>query len=116
MASLRECARDVRSDLADGIGWVAVWKVGRSWFAERIWDDDSDYDTGVLTLDRDGIDRFHEIIAADPAAVLLNGYYTNVGCDEDGSLPDLDVLTRAIRWQYEECHMLASSWELREAL
>ena len=53
---------------------------------------------------------------ADSSAILVSGEYSNIGCAGDGSLPDVQVLTDALRWQYEDCHPLITDWELKEAV
>ena len=35
MASLRDTVKDYQDELRDGIAWVAFWKQGRSWNAEK---------------------------------------------------------------------------------
>lgn len=116
MASLRDCARSVREEAADGICWIALWKEGRSWKVDTVWPEDMLYDEEVMTLEAYDLERLREIMKADQNAVLLSGEYSNIGCAGDGSLPDLQVLTDAFRWQYEECHLLISDWDLKEAV
>ncbi len=114
MASLRNCARAIREEAADGIQWIALWKEGRSWSIETFFPEDLLYDEGVMVLSADDMERLQEIVKVDRSAVLVNGYYSNIGCSEDGSLPDVQVLADALRWQYEDCHPLISDWELKE--
>ena len=115
MPSLRECARNVRNEAADGIQWIAIWKNGRSWKAETF-SVDFDYSAGTIDADRDDFLRLKEIIREDPLAILVNGYYSNIGCYEDGTLPDIKTLADALRWQYEDCHPLVSNWTIRETI
>lgn len=115
MASLRSCARSIREEAADGIAWIAVWKVGRSWNAEAIFPDDFCPETGSMVLGADDLALARKIVKADPNAIFVNGYYSNIGCGEDGETPDVQDLANAIRWQYEDCHPLISDWELKEA-
>lgn len=114
MASLLKCARNVREEAADGIAWIAVWKVGRSWNAEPVWPDEFWYDGNIMTLSPEDMELLREAMKADPDAILVNGYYSNIGVDEDGKLPDVRVLADALRWQYEDCHLLISDWTLKE--
>lgn len=114
MASLRECARSIREEAADGIAWIALWKEGRSWNVKAFWPEDFNYDTDVMEFDADDLQVIRQIMSADPEAILVNGYYTNIGCEEEGILPDLDVLIYALRWQYEDCHPLISEWTIKE--
>ena len=69
MASLRDSVKNYQDELRDGIAWVAFWKQGRSWNAELF---HLEVDGTLEPFDRS---RLEEIKAADPAAVILNGYY-----------------------------------------
>lgn len=70
MASLRDTVREYRDDLQSGIAWLAFWREGRSWHGEAIHLDMSDY------LYPEDKMRLSEIQAADPKAVVVNGYYS----------------------------------------
>ena len=91
MASLRDSVKDYQEELRDGIAWVAFWKEGRSWNAELF------YLEVDGTLEPFGRSRLEEIKAADPAAVILNGYY----CGHLGENMSLDELTAGVRYHYE---------------
>ena len=91
MASLRDTVKDYQEELRDGIAWVAFWKTGRSWNAEYFHLEMGDY---IYPEDRS---RMEEIKQADPAAVVVNGYYSGY-LGEDMSL---DELTAGVRRHYE---------------
>ena len=91
MASLRDTVKEYQEELRNGIAWVAFWKEGRSWNAEYFHLDV----TG--TLYPEDRSRLEEIKAADPAAVILNGYY----CGQLGEDMSLDELTAGVRYHYE---------------
>ena len=91
MASLRDSVKDYQEELRDGIAWVAFWKEGRSWNAELF---HLEVDGTLEPFDRS---RLEEIKAADPAAVILNGYY----CGHLGENMSLDELTAVVRYHYE---------------
>jgi hypothetical protein len=91
MASLRDSVKDYQEELRDGIAWVAFWKQGRSWNAELF---HLEVDGTLEPFDRS---RLEEIKAADPAAVILNGYY----CGHLGENMSLDELTAGVRYHYE---------------
>ena len=91
MASLRDSVKDHQEELKDGIAWVAFWKQGRSWNAELF---HLEVDGTLEPFDRS---RLEEIKAADPAAVILNGYY----CGHLGEDMSLDELTAGVRYHYE---------------
>ena len=91
MASLRDKVKELQEDLRDGIAWVAFWKEGRSWNAEDFRLEMGDY---LYPEDRS---RLMEIKKTDPAAVVVNGYYSGY-LGEDMSL---DELTAGVRHHYE---------------
>ena len=91
MESLRDTVKDYQEELRDGIAWVAFWKTGRSWNAEYFHLEMGDY---IYPEDRS---RMEEIKQADPAAVVVNGYYSGY-LGEDMSL---DELTAGVRRHYE---------------
>ena len=91
MASLRDTVKDYQEELRDGIAWVAFWKTGRSWSAEYFHLELGDY---LYPEDRS---RMEEIKQADPAAIVVNGYYSGyLGEDRN-----LDELTAGVRRHYE---------------
>ncbi|NJB06194.1 antirestriction protein ArdA, partial [Clostridioides difficile] len=87
----RDTVKDYQEELRDGIAWVAFWKTGRSWNAEYFHLEMSDY---LYPEDRS---RMEEIKQADPAAVVVNGYYSGY-LGED---MNLDELTAGVRRHYE---------------
>ena len=99
MASIRNAAQWVLDDCRDGIGWVAIWKVGRSWESERIYGVDFDEHTYTATIDDpEEQERLQNILAIDPHAIIVNSYYHNLG---DTECMTRDSLADALRWQYE---------------
>ena len=70
MASLRDIVSEYQDDLRNGIAWLAFWREGRSWQAEAF---HLDLDDTLYPEDRA---RLAEIQAADPQAVVVNGYYS----------------------------------------
>ena len=91
MANLRDTVKDYQEELRDGIAWVAFWKTGRSWNAEYFHLEMGDY------LSPEDRSRMEEIKQADPAAVVVNGYYSGyLGEDRN-----LDELTAGVRRHYE---------------
>jgi len=91
MANLRDTVKDYQEELRDGIAWVAFWKTGRSWNAEYF-----HLEMGDILYPEDR-SRMEEIKQADPAAVVVNGYYSGyVGEDRN-----LDELTAGVRRHYE---------------
>ena len=91
MANLRDTVKDYQEELRDGIAWVAFWKTGRSWNAEYF-----HLEMGDILYPEDR-SRMEEIKQADPAAVVVNGYYSGyLGEDRN-----LDELTAGVRRHYE---------------
>ena len=70
MASLRDIVSEYQDDLRNGIAWLAFWREGRSWQAEAF---HLDLDDTLYPEDRA---RLAEIQAADPRAIVVNGYYS----------------------------------------
>ena len=91
MASLRDTVKDYQEELRDGIAWVTFWKTGRSWNAEYF-----HLEMGDILYPEDR-SRMEEIKQADPAAVVVNGYYSGY-LGED---MNLDELTAGVRRHYE---------------
>lgn len=114
MASLRQAASAVKEEALDGILWFALWKTGRSWHSDVVIGmEDFSYEDKILQVTADEAESLREIVAADSSAVLLNGYYYNLGicCDEErGYCNGFQGFVDALRWQYEGCQPLVSDW------
>lgn len=91
MAALRDIARDVAEEIRDGIGWVIVYRTGRSWSALTLWSD-----LGSGEWETDDLNDALEALRLDPRAVALNGYY--LGRFGDMTIDDIAA---GIRWHYE---------------
>ena len=76
MASLRDMVSEYQDDLRNGIAWLAFWHEGRSWQAEAF---HLDLDDTLYPEDRA---RLAEIQAADPRAIVVNGYYSGYLSEE----------------------------------
>ena len=76
MASLRDMVSEYQDDLRNGIAWLAFWREGRSWQAEAF---HLDLDDTLYPEDRA---RLAEIQAADPRAIVVNGYYSGYLSEE----------------------------------
>ncbi len=70
MASLMGMVSEYQDDLRNSIAWLAFWREGRSWQAETF---HLDLDDTLYPEDRA---RLTEIQAADPRAIVVNGYYS----------------------------------------
>lgn len=91
MAALKEIAREYASEIRDGIGWVIVYRTGRSWHALTVWSD-----LGNNEWETDDINDALKALRLDPRAVVLNGYY--LGHFGDMTIDDIAA---GIRWHYE---------------
>ena len=91
MASLRDAVKDYQDELRAGIAWVVFWREGRSWSSDYIYPEVDD------TLTPEDRERLQEIQSTDPAAVVLNGYYSGY-LGEDMSLEEL---TAGVRRHYK---------------
>lgn len=88
MAALKEIAREYADEIRDGIGWLIVYRTGRSWHALTVWSDLSNNE-----WETDDINDALEALRLDPRAVALNGYYL-------GRFGDMTI-DAGIRWHYE---------------
>lgn len=91
MAALKDIAREYASEIRDGIGWVIVYRTGRSWHGLTVWSD-----LGNDEWETDDINAALEALRLDPRAVALNGYY--LGHFGDMTIDDIAT---GIRWHYE---------------
>lgn len=92
MASINAIARECANEIRDGIAWVILWKIGRSWNAQAVWlNSDTD------TFEPEDLELAREILEKDPKAVMLNGYY----CGHFGEDMTVTELAAGIRWHYE---------------
>ena len=91
MASLRDMVSEYQDDLRNGIAWLAFWREGRSWQAEAF---HLDLDDTLYPEDRA---RLAEIQAADPQAVVVNGYYSGYLSEEMG----VAELAAGVRHHYD---------------
>lgn len=91
MAALKEIAREYAAEIRDGIGWVIVYRTGRSWNALTVWSD-----LGNNEWETDDINDALEALRLDPRAVALNGYY--LGRFGDMTIEDIAA---GIRYHYE---------------
>lgn len=99
MATLRQTAQDMIDIAREGIGWIALWKDGKGWMAMDYYPD-IDRDDNLIFEDYD-IDSLQNIVKLDPRAILVNGWYHNLG---DTTCMTRDSLTEALRWQYNIQH------------
>ena len=102
MASLRDLARKNIMEAADGVCWFALWKKNRSWEIEIFWCD-FDVKTNCFKMDEDDQARAREILSEDYGAVLINGYYDNIGPMEEMTVSSL---ADGFRFQYDHGTLL----------
>ena len=103
MASIRVEAQDVLDIARDGIGWIAVWKNGRSWRTFVFWPDIDD--AGYPVFDGFDLEGLKNIVKTDPGAVIVNSYHHNLG---DTTCMTRDSLADALRWQYDLQHYMVA--------
>lgn len=96
MASIRQAAQKVLQEAREGIAWIIIWKEGRSWNAEPFWAEVED-EGSRLTFEEPDTEKIRAILRADPKAVIVNGYYSNLG---DSESMTRDSLAAAMRRQY----------------
>ena len=99
MASLRAIAEQLKDVAEDGIGWIVIWKEGKSWNGTAVWPDYIEESCSLILSDEDR-ELIREIVTEDPQAVLLNSWVHNLGVN------DYEVSTikleQSLRWQYRE--------------
>lgn len=100
MASIKLAAKDILDEARDGIGWIALWKDGKGWMSMAFWPDYDDR-TDVFTFEPFQLEGLRNIIAIDPNACFVNGWYSNLG---DTDCMTRDSLAAMLRWQYELGH------------
>lgn len=91
MSSLKDKVKEFQNDLQDGIAWIAFWKDGNSWNAQRFF---LEYDGCFDAINKSYLT---DIKKTDSAAVVVNGYYS--GYLSEGM--SLDELTAGVRHHYE---------------
>ena len=99
MGTLREEARYYREDFRGGTSWILFWKVKRSWHLYLLWNTDYDERTATWEMSYEDADLVHKVMKVDPNALVLNGYYSNLG---DPDSMTTDSLTNALLRQYED--------------
>ena len=99
MAALNEVTKEFSDEIRDGIAWVIIWKIGRSWHGYAAW-----LDPDTETFEPDDLEKVREVLSTDPNAVMLNGYY----CGHFGEDMNMLELAAGIRWHYENGYNLLS--------
>lgn len=97
MASIRQAAQDVLAEAREEIAWIAVWKDGKGWMTMTFWPDVLDDRDRVNFEDYD-TKQLESITKLDPNAIIVNGYYDNLGSAETMTR---ESLAEALRWHYE---------------
>lgn len=96
MASLKSEAKRIADEAKEAIAWIAVWREGRGWRCESYY---LDYDERKdrFEIGEEDKQALKEIVDADANALLVNGYYMNLGSLEEMTLASL---VDGLRWQY----------------
>ena len=99
MARLRTIAEQLKGVAEDGIGWIVIWKEGKSWNGREVWPEYRE-DSHSLILDKEDRETIREIVKKDPQAILVNSWVHNLG------VVDYEVSTikleENLRWHYQE--------------
>ena len=106
MATLRQNAQDMLNIAREGIGWIALWKDGKGWMSRDFYPDIDR--AGRLTFEDYELEALRAIAELDPRAILVNGWYHNLG---DCTCMTRDSLADALRWQYNLQH-----YQVKDAL
>lgn len=97
MASIRQAAQDVLAEAREEIAWIAVWKDGCGWMTMCFWPDFTEK-TGEFTFEDYDQEYIENIVKQDSKAIIVNGYYDNLGSAETMTR---ESLAEALRWHYE---------------
>lgn len=101
MSSIRAIASEYKEEIQDGICYVALWKVGRSWNATTFYPDLDD-DEQLIFDDPEDIAELKKIVSEDEDAVLLNACYDNLGgTSDEEDCANAKTLANFLAWQYE---------------
>lgn len=99
--TLRNLVKELFDELDGGISWILIYKDDKSWFGMSFYSEDIVYDLydgfilspyAVML-----IDKAYEI---DKSAILVNGYYTNIGWSEI-ERNTIQCFVDGIKHQYE---------------
>lgn len=86
--TLKKIVRDQIDIARDAIAWIALWKVGNSWFSTCFWPEDFDNDEPVFSSE--DIEQMQKICHDDQRAILTNAYYRNLGSLENMTQKSLE--------------------------
>ena len=92
MSSLRECARDVQEVAQDGIGWIVLWKVGKSWHTHTFWPENFDTSTLSMEVKQGDFGILEAAMKVNADAIVVNGYYDNLFNVTEEPIPSTSLL------------------------
>lgn len=99
--TLRQLVKELFNELDDGLSWVLIYKDGKSWFGLSLYFDDIDYNLyDGFTFSKSAMKLLCEVYEIDKNAILVNGYYTNIGWSETDR-NTIQHFIDGIRYQYE---------------
>lgn len=98
MSSLKNEAQKILDEARDAICWIAVWREGRGWHTSTLWLDYNPHTGNFTEIEQYDLDELRDIAKTDSHALLINGYYYNLGSLEEMTR---DGLANALRWHYE---------------
>lgn len=102
MSSIRSIASEYKDEIQDGIAYIALWKVGRSWNATTFYPELGDDGDQPIFNDPDDIEELKKISNEDPDAVLLNACYDNLGgTSDEEDCANVKTLADFLAYQYK---------------
>lgn len=107
MATLLEIAREYDEDIRGGIAWIAVWKKGRSWEAQRFYLSDEAEERQINSED---VETINNILNTDSNAIIVNGHYSG----HLGSEFTVKEIQNGIRWHYDNGYSQLSDYVSNE--
>lgn len=104
--TLKQLAQKYQDYLKESIGWLIVWKDGRSWEAQTI------YLNSDNLINMEDVADVESIVKVDSNALIINDYY----CDHLGELTIRNI-TEGIRYMYDHCwNLLAETLDWMESI
>ena len=100
MASIRDAARNVLDVARGANGWIALWKVGRSWNTMVFWPMHN-VETNKLTFDPYDDSFISDILLDDPNAIIVHSWIHDLGPVSGATC---ETLAYALRRQYNLQH------------
>ena len=99
--TLRNLVKELFNELDDGLSWILIYKDGKSWFGVSLYFEDVDFNLyDGFTISKSAMRLLHNAYEIDRNAMLINGYYINIGWSET-ERNTIQRFVDGIKYQYE---------------